>query len=133
MLSVSYSYQQLALLSLKERKFTIQFSDDIDSINALDVAVWDSKGEKKLVYSDKPNVQNAVSLQSFKFSAKDKRCEFVLKNNYSDAITISTLQVRGYPPKVLNPIEVYVKNEPSILKYEKLSGRFKTITSTILS
>ncbi|WEM05695.1 putative tail fiber protein [Bacillus phage BSG01] len=125
MLSVSYSYQQLALLSLKERKFTIQFSDDIDSINALDVAVWDSKGEKKLVYSDKPDVTNTVSLQSFKFSAKDKRCEFILKNNYSDAITISTLQVRGYPIKVLNPIEVYVKNEPSILKYEKAEWAFQ--------
>lgn len=125
MLSVSYSYQQLAILSLKERKYTIQFNDDIDSLNALDVAVWDSKGDKKLVYSDKPNVVNTVSLQSFQYSPKDKRCEFVLKNNYSDDITISTLQLRGYPIKVLNPIEVYVKNDPSILKYEKAEWSFQ--------
>jgi hypothetical protein len=125
MLSVSYSYQQLALLPLNERKFSVQFSDDIDSINTLDVAVWDSKGEAKLKYSDKPNVVNTVSLQSFKFDAKNKKCEFTLKNNYSDAITISTLQLRGYPIKVLNPIEVYVKNDPSILKYEKAEWSFQ--------
>ena len=125
MLSVSYSYQQLALLTLKERKFVISFNDDIDSINALDVAVWDSKGETRLKYSDKPNVANTVSLQSFKFDAKEKRCEFILKNNYSDAITISTLQLRGYPIKVLNPIEIYVKNDPSILKYEKAEWSFQ--------
>lgn len=124
-LSVSYSYQQLALMAQQERKFTVQFSDEVDSLYELDVAIWDSKGDKKLNYSKTPNTPNSVSLQSFKFDQKEKRCEFSIKNNYGDGVTISTLQLRGYPIKVLNPIEVFIKNDPSIVKYEKNEFSFQ--------
>jgi hypothetical protein len=118
-LSLSYSYNQLALSSGKARTFSATFDQEVDSIQALDVSVWDAEGIDKLTYSTTPDAPNSLSLQILVFDKVKNVATFELKNNYAETVSISTLQLRGYPINIVNPIEVYVKDDPSIVEFER--------------
>ncbi|QJT70400.1 tail fiber protein [Microcystis phage MaeS] len=118
-LTVSYSYQQLALLAGKTRKFTCSLNGEVDSLNALDIVVWDKDGNQQRTYTEIPDTPNTVSKQTLTFDQKNNTVTLTLKNNYADPITISTLQFRGYPIKVISPIEVFVRDLPSQEEFGK--------------
>lgn len=113
-LIISYSYQQLALLAGKTRVYTLVLKEEADSLQSLDIAVWDENGNQKRVFSATPDVVNTVSQQSMVLDTKTNTVTLTLKNNYSTPITISTLQLQGYPVKVLTPMEVVVSDQASI-------------------
>lgn len=124
-LSVSYSYQQLALLAGQTRKYTFVMNQEVDSLHALDIAVWDEEGDQKRNYSETANTPNTVSKQGMTFDKKTNTVTLTLKNNYPDPTTISTLQLRGYPIKIIAPIEVHVKDLPSISEFGKKETSFQ--------
>lgn len=118
-LSLSYSYQQLALLAGKTRKYTFVLSEEIDSITSLDISIWDENGSAKRIFSDKPDVPNTVSKQAMTFDRKTNTVTLTLKNNYTSPVVISTLQLSGYPIRVLSPIEIFARDLPSIEEFGK--------------
>lgn len=118
-LSFSYSYQQLALLPGKTRKYVCSLEEEIDSLQALDISIWDETGTTKMQFSDTADTPNTVSMQGMTFDSKTNTVTLTIKNNYSQAVTISTLQFRGYPIKVISPIDVFVKDLPSIDEFGK--------------
>lgn len=124
-LTISYSYQQLALLAGQSRKYVFALNEQVDSLNKLDIAVWDEEGNVKRKYSETPDTLYTVSKQSMTFDTKSNTVTLVLKNNYASPITISTLQLRGYPIKVISPIEVFVKDLPSIEEFGKKEISFQ--------
>lgn len=118
-LAVSYSYQQLALLAGQTRKYVFALNSEVDSLNKLDIAVWDEKGDVRRKFSEQPDIAYTVSKQGMTFDKKNNTVTLTLKNNYASPITISTLQLRGYPIKVIAPIEVFVRDQPSITEFGK--------------
>ena len=118
-LSISYSFQQLALLAGKTRKYTFVMNQEVDSLQGIDIVVWDGNGNGRREYSNEPDTPNTVSRQGMTFNQKTNTVTLTLKNNYSDPITISTLQLRGYPIKVVAPIEVNVSDLPSVGEFGK--------------
>ena len=119
LLVVSYSYQQLVLLAGQSRTFSLNLTGEVHALTDVDVAVWDATGQIQKVYSNVPNTSNSVSLQQFTFNQTSGLVTVVLKNNYTEGITISTLQLRGNPIKSANPLEIYVRDLPSIDEYQK--------------
>ncbi|AKA61483.1 tail fiber [Bacillus phage Stahl] len=119
LLVVSYSYQQLVLLPGQSRTYSLSLSGEVHALTDVDVAVWDATGQLPRDYSTTPNKANTVSLNQFNFNQTSGLVTVVLKNNYNEGITISTLQLRGNPIKSANPLEIYVRDLPSINEYKK--------------
>ncbi|AKC02681.1 tail fiber [Bacillus phage Stills] len=119
LLVVSYSYQQLVLLPGQTRTYSLSLSGEVHALTDVDVAVWDATGQLPREYSTTPNKANTVSLNQFTFNQTSGLVTVVLKNNYAEGITISTLQLRGNPIKSANPLEIYVRDLPSIDEYKK--------------
>lgn len=117
-LSVSYYYQQLVINAGFTRTFQAQLENEVDNITRLDCVVWDRNGENKLTFSNIPNTPNSVSLQSLIFDREKQIVSIELKNNYLDHITISTLQLVGFPINKINPIEAHVNDGDSIVDNE---------------
>lgn len=117
-LTVSYSYQQLVILAGKTRKFQATLDQETDSIARLDCAVWDKDGINRLNYSTIPDTAGSLSLQSMTFDRDKQVVTFELKNNFADHVTISTLQLVGFPVSRINPIEVHISDGASINEYE---------------
>jgi hypothetical protein len=119
LLVVSYSYQQLVLLPGQSRTYSLNLTGQVHALTDVDVAVWDATGQLPRDYSTTPNKANTVSLNQFSFDQTSGLVTVVLKNNYAEGITISTLQLRGNPIKSASPLEIYVRDLPSIDKYKK--------------
>ncbi|KAA6475794.1 hypothetical protein DX928_06730 [Bacillus swezeyi] len=114
LLSVSYTYQYLVLLPGQERKYVAQTDEVIDVFLEPDIVAWNADATEQVEYSSTPDIPNTLSKQSMTVKEDGTIVELVLKNNTSDKVSISTLQFRGYPVRVLNPIEVYNKDKESI-------------------
>lgn len=117
-LSISYNYQSLVIMPNDERRYVATIDTEVASFLSPDVVAWNQTGTSQIEYSDTPDDPNTLSLQSFSTSDGGRTVEIVLKNNTAGKVSISTLQFRGYPIKVLNPIEVYNSDAPSINEYD---------------
>lgn len=118
-LSLSYTYQMLVLLPNESRKFVASFDEEVASLIEPDVIAWNANATARVTYSEVANVSGTLSKQSMALKEDGKVVELTLKNNTAGKVAISTVQMRGYPIKVLNPIEVYNKSLPSINEYNK--------------
>jgi len=117
-LSVSYTYQYLVLLPGQQRTYIAKTDDPVDVFLEPDVIAWNADASAQVPYSSTPDTPNTVSKQSMVIKEGGTVVELTLKNNTSDKVAISTLQLRGYPIKVLNPLEVNNKNQESINEYD---------------
>lgn len=118
LISVSYTYQLLVLMPNSERKFLCSFEEDVDALVEPDVVAWNADASDRVPYSKDPDVPGTVSRQYLNILDDRRTAHLILKNNTNEKVSISTLQFRGFPIKVLNPIEVYNKDEESIKKYD---------------
>ena len=118
LISITYSYQQLVIMPGDSRKFVATIDDEVFSFMYPDVVAFDASGVNQIQYSTTPDTVNSLSLQGFVEKEDGQTVEITLKNNTNGKVALSTLQLRGYPVKVLNPLEVYNKNQVSIDQYD---------------
>lgn len=114
LLSISYTYQYLVLMPGESRKYAMKTDEVIDVFLEPDVVAWNADATAQIPYSSTPDTADTISKQALTFKEDGTLVELTLKNNTSGKIAISTLQFRGYPVRVLNPIEVYNKDQVSI-------------------
>lgn len=118
--SVTYKYQQLALLAGQQRTYTLELNNDSGATNIQiqcsahkNVSEYDQGEEvpySAIVAADKIHLVNTIE-------QKDNKIKFTLKNNTSQPVTISTLQLKGNPIKSFSPIKAKFKNQTSIDTY----------------
>ena len=117
-LSVSYTYQYLVLLPGQQRTYVAKTDDPIDVFLEPDVVAWNADASAQVPYSSTADTAGTISKQSMVIKEGGTVVELTLKNNTSDKVSISTLQLRGYPVKVLNPLEVNNNDQTSIDEYD---------------
>ena len=130
LLSLSYTYQSLVLLPGESRKYVANLDKELASFMEPDVVAWNADVTVQIPYSQTANTSGTISKQSLTLSEDQKTIELTLKNNTGGKVSISTLQFRGNPVEVLNPIEVYNKDLPSVNEFETQE---KTIQNNYLN
>lgn len=116
--SSNYQYQTMTLLPNQQREYIIELNE-----SATDLQILCSAHQNVSAYDQGTPVSfstieaiNTVHLTNT-IEKKDNKIKFTLKNNTSEVITLSTLQLAGRPLKSFSPIKAKFINQPSITKY----------------